>query len=240
MRQCAHKKFKFNKNNDLLGFLRIFQESRPTLLKARFSDTKALYREVCALMFFRYGITPTASKLYQHVRKGSMSAPADALTKFWDELRSKARVQIDHPDLPEALKLATADAVQTLWSQATELARTELAALRVEAQAESTKALTELEVEQQRSHALETQMQDLQGQLIDLTGLQHSRNETLEGERRAHAATGARADVLQCQVDELRALQDRIRADFGVELEKGRFAIEAANERAAGAERRSL
>ena len=27
-------------------------------LKGRFSDTKALYREVCALLFFRYGITP--------------------------------------------------------------------------------------------------------------------------------------------------------------------------------------
>ena len=29
-------------------------------LKARFSDTKALYRETCALLFFRYGITPSA------------------------------------------------------------------------------------------------------------------------------------------------------------------------------------
>lgn len=29
-------------------------------LRERFSDTKALYREVCALLFFRYGITPTA------------------------------------------------------------------------------------------------------------------------------------------------------------------------------------
>ena len=51
-------------------------------LRERFSDTKALYREVCALLFFRYGITPTASKLYQHVRKGSMSAPAEALDRL--------------------------------------------------------------------------------------------------------------------------------------------------------------
>lgn len=34
-------------------------------LKAKFSDTRALYREVCVLLFFRYGITPTANKLYQ-------------------------------------------------------------------------------------------------------------------------------------------------------------------------------
>jgi hypothetical protein len=104
-------------------------------LRERFSDTKALYREVCALLFFRYGITPTASKLYQHVRKGSMSAPAEALAKFWEDLRGKARVEIDHPDLPEALKEAAGQAVSVLWTQATELAREELAVLRVEAHA---------------------------------------------------------------------------------------------------------
>ncbi|MCP6390852.1 DNA-binding protein, partial [Klebsiella pneumoniae] len=60
-------------------------------LKGRFSDTKALYREVCALLFFRYGLTPTANKLYQYVRKGTMSTPAEALAKFWDDLRTKAR-----------------------------------------------------------------------------------------------------------------------------------------------------
>jgi len=38
-------------------------------LRDRFPETKALYREVCALLFFRYGITPTANKLYQFVRR---------------------------------------------------------------------------------------------------------------------------------------------------------------------------
>jgi hypothetical protein len=48
-------------------------------IKASDLDTQSLYREVCAILFFRYGITPTANKLYQYVRKGSMSAPAEAL-----------------------------------------------------------------------------------------------------------------------------------------------------------------
>src|SRR3546814_296960 len=73
-------------------------------LRERFTQTQELYREVCALLFFRYGITPTANKLYQLVRKGSMSAPADALTKFWGDLREKSRTRIEHPDLPEVLK----------------------------------------------------------------------------------------------------------------------------------------
>lgn len=209
-------------------------------LKERFSETKALYREVCALLFFRHGITPTTSKLYQYVRKGSMSAPADALTKFWEELRSKARVQIDHPDLPEALKVAAADAVQTLWGQATELARTELASLRVEAQAESAKAMADLVAEQERASGLEARAHELQGRLEDLAAQLQARSAELESERRAHAATMALTDALQRQVGELQAQQERIRADFSAELEKGRATIEAANERAAGAERRAL
>lgn len=209
-------------------------------LKERFSETKALYREVCALLFFRHGITPTASKLYQYVRKGSMSAPADALTRFWEELRDKARVQIDHPDLPEVLKVAAADAVQTLWSQATELARTELASLRMEAQAESAKALADLLAEQERARGLEAGARELQGHLEDLAAQLQARSAELEGERRAHAATTARTESLQRQVSELQAQQERIRADFSADLEKGRAAIEAANERAVGAERRAL
>ncbi|MFD2274300.1 DNA-binding protein [Undibacterium arcticum] len=54
-----------------------------------FTQTQDLYREVCVLLFFRYGMTPTANKLYQLVRKGSMTAPAEALNKFWEDLREK-------------------------------------------------------------------------------------------------------------------------------------------------------
>ena len=46
-------------------------QSEVEALRERFNDTKALYREVCALLFFRHDITPTTSKLYQYVRKGS-------------------------------------------------------------------------------------------------------------------------------------------------------------------------
>ena len=209
-------------------------------LKERFGDTKDLYREVCALLFFRYGITPTASKLYQYVRKGSMSAPAEALAKFWDDLRSKARVQIDHPNLPDALKVAAADAVQTIWGQATELAREELASLRLEAKADASKALADLEALQSRARSLEAQIREGHERLAALAGQHQACQEELEKERRSHSATAARATALQSQVTEMHAQQERIRADFSGELEKGRATIAAANERAAGAERRAL
>lgn len=80
-------------------------------LRGRFTETRELYREVCALLFFRYGVTPTANKLYSLVRKGSMSTPSHVLNRFWQDLRDKTRVTIDHPDLPEALKQVAAEAV---------------------------------------------------------------------------------------------------------------------------------
>ncbi|KRA14193.1 MAG: DNA-binding protein [Pseudomonadota bacterium] len=209
-------------------------------LRERFSDTKALYREVCALLFFRYGITPTASKLYQHVRKGSMSAPAEALAKFWEDLRGKARVEIDHPDLPEALKEAAGQAVSVLWTQATELAREELAVLRVEAHAEAQSAQAGLQEALQRSAVLETQIQTAQTKVTELETRAQALAAELEQERRAHAASTARGEALSRQVDELKQEQSKSRQHFSAELDKGRAAIDEAASRAAEAERRAL
>ncbi|KPD16351.1 ATPase, partial [Burkholderia sp. ST111] len=88
-------------------------------LKAAFPKTRELYREVCALMFFRFGITPTANRLYQLVKRGSMGTPTQVLGEFWTDLREKSRVRIDHPDLPADLGAAAGELVATLWTRAT-------------------------------------------------------------------------------------------------------------------------
>jgi len=87
-------------------------------LRLKFPKTRDLYREVCALLFFRYGITPTANRLYQLVRKGSMGTPAQVLAEFWRDLRERCRVRIDHPDLPEELRQASGELVMLLWERA--------------------------------------------------------------------------------------------------------------------------
>lgn len=92
-------------------------------LRDQFPQTQDLYREVCTLLFFQYGMTPTANRLYQLVRKGSMTAPAEALNKFWDDLREKSRVRIEHPDLPDALKAAAGELTAVLWASARTLAQ---------------------------------------------------------------------------------------------------------------------
>lgn len=209
-------------------------------LKARFPETKSLYREVCALLFFRHGITPTANKLYQFVRKGSMSAPSDALTHFWEELRGKAQVQIDHPDLPDALKATTAEAMQVLWVQATELARGETQVLRVEAKAEVQAAQQEQLREHQRAEIASAQIVTLQESLDAASAALRARDLDLEEERRSHAATTGRSQELQRQISELQGQLERARSDFSIELEKGRQAIASADVRAAGAQRHAL
>jgi chromosome segregation ATPase len=209
-------------------------------LKGRFAETKALYREVCALLFFRYGITPTASKLYQLVRKGSMSAPADALAKFWDELRSKARVEIDHPDLPPALRDTAASAIAGIWQQATAVARGELAALRLEVQEQLDASRAELASEHRLVADRDEQLKVARGQVAAVnTAISQARDE-LEAERRAHAGAVARVQELQRQLTEQQAQQEAARAAFSADLAKAREAVDVANARADASDRRAL
>src|ERR1700761_3392898 len=105
-------------------------------LRERVSDTQDLYREVCALMFFRYGETPTANKLYQLVRKGSMSAPAKALRDFWGEVRDKTRVDVGQPDLPPEIASAAGELVATLWRLSGDAASASLEVFRQDAERE--------------------------------------------------------------------------------------------------------
>ncbi|MGF6757473.1 DNA-binding protein [Paraburkholderia sp. GAS42] len=109
-------------------------------LRERVSDTQELYREVCALMFFRYSETPTANKLYQLVRKGSMSAPAKALRDFWGDVRNKTRVDVGQPDLPAEVATAAGELAATLWKLSNDAANAELEVFRQDAQSETATA----------------------------------------------------------------------------------------------------
>jgi len=209
-------------------------------LRARFEDTKTLYREVCALLFFRYGITPTANKLYQFVRKGSMSAPADALTKFWDELRSKARIELDHPDLPDEVKESAAAAIANIWRQASTAARDELRIVREEAAGEVVAAKADLQALQQLHATAQESIETVRSQLSTSTETVERLRTELEAERRAHAASAGRIQELQRTIDDLRAQSQRQQEGFSADLDKAGEAVEQANLRADAAERRSM
>src|SRR5260370_14517522 len=105
-------------------------------LKAAHPKTRELYREVCTLLFFRSGITPTANRLYQLVKRGSMGTPTDVLAEFWRALREKSRVRIERPDLPPDVQAAAGDLVAALWDKSTAAAHAGLEELRSERDAE--------------------------------------------------------------------------------------------------------
>ena len=210
------------------------------VLRGQFPNTQDLYREVCALLFFRHGITPTANRLYQLVRKGSMSAPAEALSKFWVELREKSRIRVEHPDLPEDLRTAAGELTATLWSKAQANAQEGFAVFRSEANAavlEARAAQTSAEADRAKARS-------------DANAIQASlsaANETIRDVERQLAAQGATRASLELQllqagqeIEILRAALEEARHEFTVELDKNRADTKLAEVRFQAAEQRAL
>ncbi|MFZ6742474.1 DNA-binding protein [Undibacterium sp. JH2W] len=209
-------------------------------LREQFTQTQDLYREVCAAMFFRYGMTPTANKLYQLVRKGSMSAPAEALNRFWQDLREKSRVKIEHPDLPEALKQATAAMAVSLWSTALEQSQESLSTYRAETAeqliaANAAKEMAELEMQvmlksqESLTSELTAAKASIQEREHEVTTLQ-VRNESLDIQ-----LASSKSEIAQYQSRLQVATQE-----FTLELEKQRQTSLLAEERFRVAEKRAL
>lgn len=209
-------------------------------LRTRFPETQELYREVCVLLFFRYGLTPTANKLYQLVRKGSMSAPAEALSKFWEDLREKSRVRIEHPDLPEEIRAGAGELTATLWTLAQEKAADSLNVHREEARAaimeaknaqgnaETQRDATMKELERARSESQEmrSEIQALHQQLAA---------ETATREMLEKQLIQAQKDIAGHQ----QALESA-RQYFAGEMEKLRSDSRLAEERYRASEKRAL
>ena len=209
-------------------------------LRTQFPRTQELYREVCVLLFFRHGITPTANRLYQLVKKGSMSAPAEALTRFWATLREKSRVRIEHPDLPAELQSATGELAAALWTRAVDMAQDQLAAAQLEAQRLAADAQTrQAHAEAERDRL----RQELTGSAAALDGAQ-TRITELE---QALAISSAAASTLQDQLrlaqqgeQQLQRSLEAARHDFASELDKLRADGALAQERLKAAETRAL
>lgn len=215
-------------------------QSEIEALRTQYPETQDLYREVCVLLFFRYGITPTANKLYQLVRKGSMSAPAEALTRFWETLREKSRIRIEHPDLPEHLRDAAGEMVGALWQRAQAVAQDALEQLREEARAQMLAA-------EGVAQAATGRMQEIERTLgvarQELQAIQQKWTDTQADLARAQGAV----TVLQRQVDagaaQRRELQDGFNAAqqrLTHELEQQRAAATAAEDRHAAEMKRML
>ena len=209
-------------------------------LKTEFPKTRELYREVCALLFFRFGITPTANRLYQLVKRGSMSTPTQVLGEFWVELREKSRARIEHPDLPAELQAAAGELVATLWTKSTTSAQAALEVLRTDAEAEKASARNEVASLQAELARTETALEQRTGALLVAQVRIH---ELEQAQAVGEATRQALKTEIARQQDEI-GVRDRAlvqaRADFSGELEKLRASADLAEERLRAAEKRAL
>ncbi|MFA7624147.1 MAG: DNA-binding protein [Pusillimonas sp.] len=209
-------------------------------LRERFSQTQDLYREVCAVLFFRYGITPTTNKLYQLVRKGSMSAPSQALAAFWQELREKSRVRIEHPDLPEGLASTAGELVATLWTSAQAAAHESLAALRQDAEAVVQRIKAEMAVLEREKEGQAQTIGRLESELtLARQELAKKHDDLVVAAARQSSLESALNDVKGANA-QLQHQLEEARLQFAAELEKLREAARFADERTRATEKRLL
>jgi hypothetical protein len=209
-------------------------------LKAEFPKTRELYREACALLFFRFGITPTANRLYQLVKRGSMSTPTQVLGEFWTELREKSRVRIEHPDLPADLGAAAGELVATLWTRASASAGTALDALRDEVEAQRAEAQQAVAAARDELVRVETALEQRTAALlaaqVEVRNLDKAQAEGHAQRQALEAELGRRSTALAARDREIVA----VRETFSRDLEKLREAAERAEERLRAAEKRAL
>lgn len=209
-------------------------------LRQRFPQTRDLYREVCALLFFRYGITPTANKLYQLVRKGSMSVPTDAVKKFWEDLREKSRTRVEHPDLPDALKDDAGELVAKLWTDAQTLAHDSLATYRLETEQTVREAIATAEVALSERNANQLALQKANQEIELTSGQINVQLEELAAAKEAASSLQARLEEVKQDNAELQRQLEKARYDFAVELDKLRAAAQLAEERTRSTEKHML
>lgn len=209
-------------------------------LRTQFPQTRDLYREVCVLLFFRHGITPTANKLYQYVRKGSMSAPAEALNKFWLELRDKSRIRIEHPDLPDGLKEAAGNFIGELWVQARATAQTNFSIQMAEADEKIAQAQGKAQPEREAREKIEVELKSTK------TKLENTLQRLVESEKN-HAVDistlgGLEKSLksLQSEKSQLERSLEAARRGFSNDLDKMNVALTKAEGRYRALEARSL
>lgn len=207
-------------------------------LKVEFPKTRDLYREVCALLFFRFGITPTANRLYQLVHRGSMGTPTAVLSEFWAELREKSRVRIEHPDLPAEVRQAAGELVAALWSRASAAANAALDGLRADVEAERRDARQSVGKLQADLARTETALEQRTTALLTAQVRIHELEQSLASAEAARTALDDELAQLRQQSRDHDTTIAQTQAAFASERDRLRAGIELADTHRQAAEKR--
>lgn len=209
-------------------------------LRERFPRTADLYREACGVMFFRYGLTPTANALYQLVRKGSMSVPTEALRRFWNDLRERARVDLQHADLPEDLKQSAGKLIGEIWSLARAAADESTAALRQGAAFEREAALAEKARLEDEAAQLSVQLADARAQTALAEATIAQQREELSAGAATQRGTNLRLAEARAEIERLQGQINTLSGAHAAEIDKVTSRVLQAEQRYTELEKRTL
>lgn len=209
-------------------------------LRERFPRTADLYREACGVMFFRYGLTPTTNALYQLVRKGSMSVPTEALRRFWSDLRERARVDLQHADLPDQVKQSAGQLVGEIWTLARQAADESIAALRQNAAAEREVALTEKAALEKQAAELSLQLEDARTLIASAEATVGQQQEELSVGAAIERETQSRLTEARAEIERLQGVIGSMSAAHATEIDKITGRVLQAEQRYTDLEKRTL
>lgn len=181
-------------------------------------------REAAATLFFTHGIYPSAQKVRAITQHGSLSDINTDLAAFWRDLRSRAKVTLDLPDFPDALRDAFSESLNQVWMLANERATDHLASARDEAQREVAQAHDQTRQLQERYDLEVRQGLRLRDELA------HEREARIEQERRAE---GLVVEVAMLG-EQIKQLENRLAKEAAARLaSEERFSDELNQERGA-------
>lgn len=209
-------------------------------LRERFPRTADLYREACAVMFFRYGLTPTTNSLYQLVRKGSMSVPAEALRQFWKDLRERARVDLQHADLPDQVKQSAGKLVGEIWTLAREAADESIATLQHGALVERDTALAENVRLEKQAAEISVQLEEVRAQAKLAETTIADLREQLSADAATIRVTTSRLDEARSEIAKLGTRIDTMSGAHSREIDTVTVRIVQAEQRYTDLEKRTL
>ncbi len=194
-------------------------------LKTQWPITRELYREACLVLFFRYGISPTANKLYHYVRKGSMSAPTEAVKRFWAELRDKSRLRLDGYDLPEPIKDAAGQLLMSLWKTASDAAESNFKSQTLQADQHIQSAKSQVVNMRQEQLKLKSELENALDRISQSEKKHASDISALAGAEKSILALQSELSICKQQLVDTQSAfrQDLSTVDQALQLAEGRY-----------------
>ena len=191
-------------------------------------------------LFFKFGITPTANRLYQLVGKGSMTTATAVLTRFWRDLRERSQVAFAHPDIPDPLRSSAGDLIGKIWSLASQEARADLDLAKAEYEAKARDAVQHVKAAEAARDALQAEIVGLTERLLEKDASLAERDAALARLGGEYEATQRGVAKLEVELATSHSALEEAKSAFRADLESLRAAMALAEERARAGERRAL